>query len=56
MDEGAQEDATAVKLEDEVNVINISSNKESHEDEEGSLAKSADDIGHKEPWIWRPKD
>ena len=56
LDEGAQEDTATAKLEDEENVINISSDVKSHEDEEGPLAEFDDNISHKEPWIWRLKD
>jgi len=40
-----------MKLKDEEKVINISSDEESHGDEEGPPAESDDDIGHKKPWI-----
>lgn len=55
MDEEALEDNTGEDPKDEDDVISISSDDESHEDKEGPLMEFDDDIGPKEPWIWRPK-
>ena len=56
MDEEALEDNVGENLEDKDDVISINSNDESHEDKEGPPTESNEDIGSKEPWIWRPKD
>ena len=56
MDEGAQEDVATTKLKEEQDVIKISSDEESQEDDEGPPAESNDEMGHKEPWIQKLKD
>jgi len=54
MDEEAQEDAYNVDSDIDENAIEISSNEESQEDDEGPSMESDDD--YKELWIWKPKD
>jgi len=56
MDNEAQEDAAIEEFEADGDVINISSDEDSQEDDEGPPVEFDDDEGHKESWIWRPKD
>ena len=51
MDDEAQEDAIVEKFEADEDVINISSDEESQEDNKGSLVEFDNDKGHKESWI-----
>jgi len=56
INEEVQEDAAVEEFEVDEDVINISSDEESQEDNEGPSMESDDDEGYKEPWIWRPKE
>ena len=56
IEEEAQENVVAAEFEEKEDVIDFSTDEESHEDKERPLAESDEDIDTKEPWIWRPKD
>ena len=56
IDNKAQKDVVVEESEVDEDVIEISSNKESQEDDKGPPVEFNDNSGHKESWIWKPKD